>query len=346
MVSADLDYKSSNIANGQANVFLASAAMQVFTCKRVIEDYFSANIYSNYLFVMSPVQYELTIEAKRCHVIFLTPKRGLSKIRELLWLKKELTSIRMNYGCVSVFIAHPYQWLANYLLLSYSHNAAYLIQEGILNYCRYDVNKFQQQVMKKYSAFNWIMGFPYRPYQGLLTMADRFGVYEGIFVFSKEGLVCSPKDVFEISTVPLADVSRSSEAYRCLFLDQDLEEFMEPGDVRLIRNLSVQYLAEKMGYKEILYKSHPFQRNLNGILDELMLRGVKVNTIDTPKPVELIVQDLQLREVVGYFSSALVNIKNCIPNIACTSIGFDITAKYRDLELVREYFRRHEIAFK
>jgi len=244
---------------------------------------------------------------------------GLWRLLEAIRrFKLEIRRIQGRYAALSVYLPHPYHLPTNYLLFGLKNKSAYLIPDGLLNYLDEPIRFRQFVPMLAKSVLALGLGLWYRPYTGHLTAYDQ-NVYQGVYTFNPDGLITDTGKLCRISLDPGVTPGPSKRSSKvCLVLDQDIESVVNADDARRMRALLQHYL--KAGnFETIYFKGHPSMvggkplGNVPGL--------APVYTIRSALPVEMLILDYGPDEVVSFFSSALLNIRDIYPFIRCTAIG-------------------------
>ncbi len=241
-------------------------------------------------------------------------------LRAIRRFKLEIWRIQRRYDALSVYLPHPYHLPTNYLLFGLKNRSAYLIPDGLLNYHdrRIRFGQFAPMLAKSVLALG--LGLWYRPYIGHLTAYEQ-KVYQGVYTFNPDGLVTDTGKLCRISLDPgfTPDPAGSGSSV-CLVLDQDIESLVTADEARQMRALLQDHL--KAGdFEAIYYKGHPSLVGGKPLVDVPGL--APVHFIRSALPVELLIPDYAPAEVVSFFSSALLNIRDIYPWIRCTAIGMN-----------------------
>lgn len=319
-----------------AHIYVAVAPLQLLAIAAILRNRApETHSHDHICFVFS--RGEPAFKPPHCRLIQYNTQGLWPLCRAVRRFGVELRRIQARYAALSVYLPHPYHLPTNYLLFGLPNRSAYLIPDGLLNY--YDRRiRFRQFVpMLAKSVLALGLGLWYRPYTGHLTAYEQ-KVYQGVYTFNPEGLLTDTGQLRRISLgTGLRPGSTDSSAKACLVLDQDIESVVKAADARRMRAVLRDYL-QAGGFETLYYKGHPSRVGGQPLGDGPGLAPVR--TISSPLPVELLIPDYGPAEVVSFFSSALLNIRDLYPSIRCTAIGMNAFLASGDSRLKGLFIRR------
>ena len=320
------------------NIFVAIAPVQLLAISSIIKQMPPDSAIVNICFVF--YKSDIDFEIPNC-TVFKYNTRGLrAYFAAMTQFRKEIKQILNRKEKLAVYIPHPYHLPTNYLLFGIKEKEAYLIPDGILNYYESKITIKSMLAMLVKCALARILGITYTPYTGHLTAFDK-RVYSGVYTFNPDGLltVCG-----QIRIIRTDKEQFRNDKKICLFLDQDIESLLNKKDSENMRAALYQYLASAQ-FDEILYKPHPSVKHLtprppslegkgeNSLLisEEGLGSPLSVSgrgwgwgmPIHSTLPAEMLISQYCPTEVISYVSSALINIRDIYPDIACTSVGLN-----------------------
>lgn len=243
--------------------------------------------------------------------------RGRSKIQKYMSGARQLRKIFSTERNVEVYAPHPYNPLSNYALLSCNPRKKNIFQDGLLNY--YDAERiFTRRELLGRRAISSLLGLPYRKFSGHLSGIEQFSANAGYFTHPDKIVLKHLFDqINELKMLTAAPVAPSFVGGQpvTLFLDQPIELTLDGDRSSRVRSWA-QDFANSLGLP-VIYKSHHDQ----GAANSWTPGWQKLSRKMTGMPVELLVGNLNVANVVGFFSSALVNLSNSATNINCYAIG-------------------------
>lgn len=209
-----------------------------------------------------------------------------------------------------IYLYHLHDLLGNYLFYGFRPHKPrqyYLIEDGILNYYDYDRSR-DRSVSRKLLGKKWfygLFGVPFTPYKGYMTGIER------------DEVVCqyvrAPSlAVFPHKSKPLAVDRFGYEPISNRFLIIGQESYINyDGGWEYYREglrLMLEHIdARSRGPKTIYYKCHRYG---DKALVSQFLKSwrVPIEILDTPRPVEFLVESLRPEVIASFNSSALINI--------------------------------------
>lgn len=315
------------------HIFVAIAPVQLLAISSIIKqmppDSHSINIC--FVFYKSDIVFDIP----NC-TIFKYNTRGLKAyFAAMTQFRRKIKQILSSEKKLAIYIPHPYHLPTNYLLFGIKEKEAYLIPDGILNYYESEITIKSLLTMFVKCVLARILGITYTPYTGHLTAFDK-RVYSGVYTFNPEGLLT---DCGQIRIIGTDKKQFGNDKKVCLFLDQDIESLLSKKDSEKMRVALYRYLASEQ-FDEILYKQHPSLKE-NPVKD----MNLPITPIHSTLPAEMLIPQYCPTEVISYVSSALINIRDIYPDIACTSVGFNkLLAANPRIKPLYELFVRKNIS--
>jgi hypothetical protein len=297
------------------NIFIAIAPLQLLAISSIIKQMPPDSHIVNICFVF--YKSDIAFEVPNC-TVFKYNTHGLrAYFAAMTQFRKEIKQILNRKKKLAIYIPHPYHLPTNYLLFGIKKKEAYLIPDGILNYYESKITIKPLLTMLVKCVLARILGITYTPYTGHLTAFDK-RVYSGVYTFNPDGLLTACGQIHIIRT--------DKEQFRndkkiCLFLDQDIESLLNKKDSENMRAALSQYLASGE-FDEILYKPHPSVKQAPLSFGEGQGWG-QITPIHSTLPAEMLISQYCPTEVISYVSSALINIRDIYPDVACTSVGLN-----------------------
>ncbi|GEM_PF-3551357 len=313
------------------NIFVAIAPVQLLAISSIIKQMSPDSHIVNICFVF--YKSDIDFEIPNC-TVFKYNTRGLrAYFAAMTQFRRKIKQLLRRKEKLSVYIPHPYHLPTNYLLFGIKEKEAYLIPDGILNYYESKITIKPLLTMLVKCVLAWVLGINYTPYTGHLTAFDK-RVYSGVYTFNPDGLLT---DCGQIRIIRTEKEQFRNDKKICLFLDQDIESLLSKKDSEKMRAALYQYLASGE-FDEILYKSHPsVSTHLTPRPPSLKGKGEncsplcsgegvgwgQITPIYSTLPAEMLISQYCPTEVISYVSSALINIRDIYPDIACTSVGLN-----------------------
>lgn len=316
------------------NIFLVFGVQQVLAVRAIVDSQAGSTDVDNIclLYIDEDAGHSLP----NCQVEYCSRSGLLSYAKELLHFKERIRNWSEEYGKVCAFMPHTYYYPANYLFFADLDIECYLIPDGVINYCTYNVGMEKTPSMLLRWLCGLIMGLPYRPYSGHITGIDH-GHYAGVYTFNREDLLTTHENLVELEMPRAGQETYKPDTRVCLFLDHYLQD-VPSGLQDQIISATRQYL-DNCRADTVYYKPHPsWNPKHNAILS-----CEKCVELDSTEPAELLIEQLQAAEVVSYASSALATISDMYPACQCTSIGLNLLQELPDYIEVQRLFTRRGV---
>lgn len=212
--------------------------------------------------------------------------------------------------------------LNNYFFFSFRKkllNESILVEDGILNYYNYNLNKKTKKIFRIKQLISFFFGISYKMVSGQLSGIDMFRV-------KKQYVKYPLKAIFPEKAIalPIMELKYKPLHNRVLFIGQDILENI------LGTEKYVFYFKEIIGrIKEImdedfqlLYKPH---RNgsyttVLSLLDSAF--GNQYELVLNNTPVEELIDEIKPNYIFSFYSTALLNIKMALPESSTVEIFF------------------------
>lgn len=249
---------------------------------------------------------------------------GKSKLSKYMSAAHKIRGVVAAGLSISVYAPHPYNPLSNYLLFSVKGVEKNIYQDGILNY--YDAMtppmsglRFLGRSLRAAS-----MALPYKKFSGHLSGVQSFQAYSGYFTHPEKVVLRSSfHRLLKLQGGAQSESEERDQKASCgvtLFLDQPIERSLSVECARDARAAAVM-LANKLG-KPVMYKPHHDQGRVNS-----MQSNWKALSADEKRmPAEVLIRSKTPCNVVGFYSSALGNIRAYDKNICCYAVGANAVA--------------------
>lgn len=209
-----------------------------------------------------------------------------------------------------VYMPHPGHILSNYLFfVPAPQKKIYLYEDGLLNY--YDAVVVNSFVGKTKRFLAYIGGLRYRDYAGHLAGYDA-GRYDGAFLtmpdqaVRKDRLGALHRLEYEIRKIPL-------NSKTILFLDQDVSSRVS----HETRQACVATMLEHFPPDVYAYYYKPHHDHGSRFVESMQCLVPELRAL----PAEMLIDQLRPSHAISFFSSALMNIKTCWPEIECVSLA-------------------------
>ena len=231
-------------------------------------------------------------------------------------IARKLRKLRSQKKIVSVSAPHPHNLLSNSLILTPGNFSVNIYEDGAGNYCASNVEGRLKEKSKRKRIIGPLVGYRYLDYSGHISGLDERLMDNGYFISPEN--IYRPERFLKLHRIDLdlpEEDAISGFENAALILDQDIEEVLEEQVADKLR-AKMYNLANSLG-TTILVKSHPASSKI------LEYHGYKAEPIilDAKEAAEILALRYRPRYVVSYFSSALKNIKQLLPETQCIEIG-------------------------
>ncbi len=240
----------------------------------------------------------------------------LSRLLEYRRIAHLLNGLLRDDMIHSVTAPHPHNLLSNALMLGGGSHFVNIYEDGTANYCASNnVGHLKKQSLIKFFIAP-ILGFRYQNFLGHITGIDEKLMDNGYFL--------SPEDIYKperfsnlhaIDMIWLKDKQSFEYAEIVLVLDQKIEQIFDGNTAKRLRDNMKSYVNTLA--VDVYVKPHPAQ--LKGYDKNWLGRNVIV--YNDGAAAELLALELRPKFVVSFFSSALKNIANILPESKCVSFG-------------------------
>lgn len=243
---------------------------------------------------------------------------GRSKVAKYVSAAHEIRRAVRERSNISVYAPHPFHTLSNYLLLSVDGVEKNIYQDGILNYYDAMTPRMSAAPLLGRRLRAVLIGLPYRKYSGHPSGIESFQAHSGYFTHPEKivlrgsfSRVCKLRGNAHSGT--WNDQQGSEDV--TLFLDQPIERNLHVEHARKVR-AAAETFTEELGMP-VLYKPHHDQGGTNSMRSSWNA----VSSDQERVPAEIFARAKNIRNVVGFFSSALVNIRMQNPSVGCYAVG-------------------------
>lgn len=303
----------------KAFLFITFTNGQNFFVKQIIKQY----KYTNYFIVTSTDAQEFSC-FENSRVLVLDKIKSINTIN--FFRKKEidnfLLSVDNHSSEMEIFIAHFLNTITNHIYNRYKNNENVVFSnfpDGMLTFNEYKVQYLNLENLKK-MAFACIVGLDYKVFSGSIN--NPFNNIVNIY-----------------SHFPKLTSFNNGQTLKAI----KFEQYHITGENSIIlghANQTKEVLLNNNFYEnlnnKVYYKPHP-RINLNNDLFYLNLsKEIEVEVINSEKPIEDMIQELNIKYVFAVASSALVNLKLLFENIECFSFSL---SSYVEEEYIDIYFR-------
>lgn len=249
-------------------------------------------------------------------------KGNAARLRKYARAGREIKNLMRSEGnaCnVDIYVPHPFNPLSNYAFFLSKHSEKYIYQDGILNY--YDALSplDSRSCLLKQKAKAAVLGLPYREYAGHLSGIDAAEIAGGFFTHPEKVVHASRFHRINKLYLPSASAESSTENRSgTLFLDQAIEASVGKSVAGKLRLRTMDFVNGLEG--PVFYKPHYAQKT------ELPLdpHWEVLDRHSQSLPAELLVEQLSIKSVVSFCSSALANIALNHTDIDCYATAADI----------------------
>lgn len=308
------------------NLFFIIAPLQLIIIPELLEKNFSKDENIIFIFYKTEIDYQIT----NADCYFYNTNGYLNYFKSMFRFKKDISNIFMNK--VRVFIPHPFHFATNYAAFNVGAEEFNLLPDGLLNYYERLINERDKKLMAAKKLLGVILGLTYSPYCGLLT-GESVIKYTHFYDIKS---VLKRKNNQAI----LPEFENLINQKVVLFLDQEIEHLVSKEEEECLRKAAIEYILLKK-YNTVIYKRHPSSNKFTSFLKK---SGINVIELKNNLPIELIINQLPVNEVVSFISSALLNLLYMRPEILATSIGVSVFDKSFEKNFNLSYiFKTHGV---
>jgi hypothetical protein len=324
--------------SSELNLFLVFGIQQLLAVRSIIEKQKNSGdgpvLRENLCLLYIDVALERPLD--NCKVEYCKQPSLLAYLRGVLGFRGRVRQWLQQYDRVHTYFPHAYFYPANYLLFADLELDRYLIPDGVINYCEYDVDSLKNGSMILRWCLGLLAGLPYRLYQGHVSAIES-GRYDGVYTFNRKGLLTTHNHLVELTLPGGGATGYRANRNTLLFLDHYLQDVPRALQDRIIK-AARRYVDDSSADKMYL-KKHPSWN----APDNAVLGSVKCEVLTSTEPAEALIERLQPVEVISYASSALVTITDAWPECQCTAIGLNLLQELPDYREVARLFRERGI---
>ncbi|WNS75206.1 polysialyltransferase family glycosyltransferase [Bacillus sp. DTU_2020_1000418_1_SI_GHA_SEK_038] len=306
------------------NIFIGVAPIQLYQIPLIIKK----NHDNNYVFIFSKKLNKSILQIDNAEVYYYDTSNIIRNIKSLVRFKIKLNEILSNRD-FNLYIPHPFHQAANYTVFFRNPKNTFLLADGILNYSEKKINYKDIIYMIIKKIISILLGLNYKIYFGGLTGKEYIKYKEQIPLYLQK-----------------MDIYQNASADDCLFLDQDLSKLNLNDKIECFYDKAVKYLVERK-FKKIFYKSHPSVNNENNIFINKIkkLTDIELEVIDDPSPIESVIQEYPVEEVISFISSPLMNLKDIDEKLITVSITGEKILKEIGREELIGHFQQKGVLF-
>lgn len=315
----------------KVNIFIAHTPFQNYVANHMVSNMDEFNNMDNIL-ILDSNHDNLVIQKKSWkEIIVKNPAIGLKfyeniEQRETL-LKYILDKVESQYDVMNIFVANISYTLNNLFYGIYMNKCKYKVDITLNNYPEGIANLLLENIgSKQYikdiirNVYGIVKGTRYYTYTGDITGIK---YSDKVYSLSPEFIDSIDK---EIITIPKLNNKKNANNRNqiCIILGQPYYSTENEKEFIKIMKEIVEYM-NKLGYNNIFYKPHHYEdRNLvnkvSNYVDEVVYDH---------NPIEQYAIDNNIKAVIGFTSSALINLKSMYGNnIECIS--------YKGLKFIKD----------
>lgn len=234
-------------------------------------------------------------------------------------------------------IPHPDHLLGNFLFFNKNVKEITLIEDGILNYYKNpnrDPGILTRQ--KKRQRITLLTPFRYQAYSGHLSGIDSLPPKTIKGYFHDPELIVEKSKFKEIKKIHTDKESKNQKKEKTLIIiEQPLESFLSKELALQLREKARKLIEGN--FSEIYTKKHP--EHLDSI--QTITQQTKETALDNSLPIEEQIGIINPSHVIGFTSTALINIKRANKETTCISIGLnEILKENKNISNLKQLFEK------